>query len=87
MRMVVTSPTAKVYGKTKPAGDEFDCPDKEAKLWESLARAMPAANVRAVSSGDFGFAGETARDGAEVGGRRRSRASGSYGRRDMRAED
>lgn len=42
MRMVVTAPKATVYGRALVAGDEFDCPEKEAKLWETLARAKAA---------------------------------------------
>lgn len=78
MRMVVTAPKATVYGKAMVAGDEFDCPDKEAKVWEALARAKFAGEG---ASGLFGDKSET----AEAGGRRRR--SGSYSRRDMRAED
>jgi hypothetical protein len=37
--MVLTSATATVYGKALVAGDEFDCPEKEAKVWSALRRA------------------------------------------------
>lgn len=74
MRMVVTAPKATVYGKAMVAGDEFDCPEKEAKLWEALARAKTATGEPA---GDL-----LGGDSAEAGGRRRR----GYNRRDMRAE-
>jgi len=83
MRMVVTAATAKVYGKALVAGDEFDCPEKEAKLWAALERAKVAGGGP-VAVGDFGLIGESTNDGAEASGRRRR--GGSYGRRDMRAE-
>lgn len=66
MRMVLTAPKAKVYGKVLHAGDEFECTEKEARLWAALARAKSAAGEGEV---------------------RRGRRSGTYGRRDMRAED
>lgn len=80
MRMVVTAPTATVYGKALVAGDEFDCPESEAKVWEALSRAKAAGEGE---SGLFGDKAESA-DTADAGGRRRR--SGSYSRRDMRAE-
>jgi hypothetical protein len=83
MRMVVTVPKATVYGKAMVAGDEFDCPEKEANLWAALARAK-AAIGGSVAASEFGLLGESANDGAEASGRRRR--GGSYNRRDMRAE-
>lgn len=41
MRMIVTAKTAEVYGKVLRAGEEFECPDKEARLWRTLGRAKP----------------------------------------------
>lgn len=84
MRMVVTAAKATVYGKTMVTGEEFDCPEKEAKLWSSLARAMPAGGK--VKGGRQLDLGERANDQAETQGRRQSR-QGKYDRRDMRAED
>ncbi|WLA80299.1 hypothetical protein [Bradyrhizobium elkanii] len=88
MRMVVTAPRAKVYGKSLSAGQEFDCPDKEAKLWAALAWAHPVSPVRTVeitrTDGDpvtFAAADEDAPP------KRRGRPPGSYNRRDMRADE
>lgn len=72
MRMIVTAQTATVYGKALVAGDEFDCPEKEAKLWAALARAKPADGTDLLG------------EGMGANGSRRSRR-GSYNRRDMRA--
>jgi hypothetical protein len=86
MRMVVTAPKATVYGKAMVAGEEFDCPDKEAKVWEALARAKTCADGGAIEKNDqIGLLSEKSNDAAEAHGRRRR--SGSYNRRDMRAED
>jgi hypothetical protein len=41
MRMIVTAPTAQVYGKVLRSGEEFECPEKEARLWRTLGRAKP----------------------------------------------
>lgn len=81
MRMVVTSESAMVYGKAMKRGEEFECPDKESRLWEALARAAHAGGQS--SDGKLALVGEKANDQAEVQPRRR----GSYSRRDMRAED
>jgi hypothetical protein len=45
MRMIVTVRQARVYGKVLKEGDEFECPDKEARLWGVLARAKPADEI------------------------------------------
>lgn len=81
MRMVVTATAATVYGKAMVAGDEFDCPEKEAKLWAALARAKPSDGLTEAGWG-LGFTGESSGEVAEAGGRSRRR----YNRRDMRAE-
>lgn len=86
MRMVVTSPKATVYGKSMVAGDEFDCPEKEAKVWEALARAKTSPDGGVIEKNDqLGLLGKKSSDAAEAHGRRRR--SGYYNRRDMRAED
>ena len=77
MRMMVTAETATVYGKTMKRGEEFECPDKEALLWHTLARAAPVA-------GDGEAAGEQLDLVGEQGQARQRR--GRYNRRDMRAE-
>jgi hypothetical protein len=41
MRMIVTARTAEVYGKVMRSGEEFECTDKEARLWRTLGRAKP----------------------------------------------
>jgi hypothetical protein len=41
MRMIVTAKTTEVYGKVLRSGEEFECPDKEARLWRTLGRAKP----------------------------------------------
>lgn len=81
MRMVVTADKATVYGKALVAGDEFECPEKEAKLWSALARAKPADGL--VTDGwSLGFSGDPQAANSEGSGRRRRH----YNRRDMRAE-
>lgn len=77
MRMVVTVPDARVYGKVMQPGDEFDCPEKEARLWQALARAKPADGLMTTAL-DLGVADEPAAN--ERPGRTR------YRRRDMRAD-
>lgn len=80
MRMIVTALKVRVYGKVLSAGDEFECPDKEARLWGALARAKPSDEA-GKSPRQLSLAGETASDQASQG-----RRQGRYGRRDMRAE-
>jgi hypothetical protein len=74
MRMVVTAPRAKVYDRQLRAGDEFDCPEKEAKLWAALARAKQVP--------EDGDTVETSPEDIQPESRRRGR----YARRDMRSE-
>ena len=77
MRMVLTVQSARVYGKVINRGDEFDVPDKEARLWAALARA------KAAKPAPYQTATTVAADEAEVDRRQRRR----YNRRDMRAEE
>jgi hypothetical protein len=86
MRMVVTVPKARVYGKVLRAGDEFECPDKEARLWRALARANSAP--RNVASQIVTAAVEPGPDIVEADDEQvRRRRGRTYSRRDMRAED
>lgn len=84
MRMVVTAPSARIYGRVMSAGEEFDCTDKEARVWCALARAKPAATGGVISSRgeQLPLVGEKANDQGEI----RQQRQGRYGRRDMRAE-
>lgn len=75
MKMIVTAPKVSVYGKVMKAGDEFECPDKEARLWGAMARAKPSEDQT-----------ETMRAEQDAQPRRRGRPPGTYARRDMRAE-
>jgi hypothetical protein len=81
--MVLTVKSARVYGKVMREGDEFECPDKEARLWGALARAVPIGGTVA-GDGQLGLIGESGGDQGEVHSRRQRPAR--YGRRDMRAE-
>lgn len=73
-RMVLTVSRARVYGKVMTRGQEFDVPEKEARLWGALARAKPKT---------YETAAETADSPSEKPARRNNR----YRRSDMRADD
>lgn len=71
-RMVLTVGRARVYGKVMTRGQEFDVPEKEARLWGALARAKPKT---------YETAAETAEPSEKPARRNR------YRRSDMRADD
>lgn len=106
MRMVVTVTSASVHGKELRAGDQFDCTDKDARLWVALGRAKhvevsdekaQAPMVEQSKSEDdidtlrSRYLEMTGRDADLRWGvnklKRETLSSGTYGRRDMRAED
>ncbi len=88
MRMVVTARKASVYGRSLVAGEQFDCPDKEAKLWSALARAHPVSDVPSVIElTEIDPEAEVVIETTELAPRRRGRPPGSYSRRDMRADE
>jgi hypothetical protein len=77
--MVVTAPTAKVYDRQLRAGDEFDCPEKEAKLWAALARAKQVTQD--------GKSVEATVEASIEDMQPEARRRGRYARRDLRSED
>lgn len=100
MRMVLTVEKAIVYGRPLSRGDEFNVPDKEAALWAALGRAknsMGSPDVAAPSSETDEIAAMRAEYKIKTGrdpdmrwgaGRLKNELQrGTYGRRDMRAED
>ncbi|WLB14815.1 hypothetical protein QIH87_50255 (plasmid) [Bradyrhizobium elkanii] len=87
MRMVVSAPVAKVYGKPLRAGQKFDCPEKEAKLWAALSRAHPVSAQREVEIAEVETDTIVAVGDGEPAPKRRGRPPGSYSRRDMRADE
>lgn len=84
MRMVLTVKSARVFGKVMREGEEFECPDKEARLWGALARAVPATGRSERPAAQLSLNSEAA--AASRPGARQSR-QGRYNRSDMRAED
>lgn len=88
MRMVVSAPVAKVYGKSLRAGQKFDCPEKEAKLWAALSRAHPVSAQREVEVAEVDTDVSVVAAESESAPKRRGRPpASSYTRRDMRADE
>lgn len=79
IRMVLTVQQARVYGKVLNRGDEFEVPEKEARLWGALARAKRVERVQPTYA--------TAAVQPEEADNRAQRRNNRYNRRDMRAED
>jgi hypothetical protein len=67
--------SACIYGKMMHAGDDLDCPDKEAKLWLALAWAREKHDDVEEEKEESGFTEE-----GPGSGRKRT-----YRRRDLRA--
>lgn len=61
-----------IYGKTIRAGEEFDVPENEAKIWQQLGRARKKDELPKRGPGRP---------------RKQEESQPRYDRRDMRAED